>query len=160
MTIDSRTVYRFRYWKRLVKSCLWILFGPLWAVLLVASSGPSASHRLWGDPLTQWLTWVFHWVAVFYVLERICTESYAIFSYINERVVVEGSRLDYYTPLGRKKISLDIKQIQDIEKIYSGEWRVFTPQGRFSFTRQLQGYQDLLARFEQAGKTVNPLPRL
>jgi hypothetical protein len=156
MESSERIVFNYRTWKPFFKALGWVVFGPLFAAALVA--GQLKPHHS-ASSLSEIYWWVF-WFLPIYIACEVFSRLLFLFNFVNERVVVEGSRLIYYNWIGRRKLSVDLSEVKEIDSLAGPAWKVFTPQGRFVFTDQLRNYQDLLNRFRDAGTAINSLPHL
>jgi hypothetical protein len=156
MESSERIVFNYRSWKPFFKALGWVVFGPLAALILV--------YGLLKPPYPTSIldkgTYVGFWGMVVYVCCEVVVRLIFLFNFVNERIVLEGSHLTYYNGIGRKRISLDLSSVEEIDTLSGPAWKVFTPQGRFVFNDQLRNYQDLLNRFRDAGTAINSLPHL
>lgn len=155
MQNNPRSVYTYRSWWKFTKACACVIFGPIWASVTVQDLlQKSTLHHRTG---LEWVRWFFPLAVAVVVFDSLVV----MLSAANERIVLEGSKLEYYNKLRIKKISIDVAEVEEIEKVAgAGCWQVFTPQGRFSFSRELRGYQELLQQLAVQGKSVNRIPRL
>ena len=151
MESRSHAVYDYRSWARLARASAWIVLGPLMGVVVLESLlHPDTWHFI---PVSG-MPWIW-WLVPLMIGERTFIEMHVVLSLLNERVLVEGSRLEYIDVLRRRRVAVDLDQIEGIDKLRGGKWQVFTSQGRFAFSDKLRGHQQLLATFERGGIPIN-----
>jgi hypothetical protein len=156
MENSERTVFNYRAWKPFIRALGWVVFGPLCAAILV-DGFLKPQHS--ASAVTAVIWWLY-WLMPIFIACEVLAKLIFLFNFVNERVVIEGTRLSYFNWIGKRKISVDLSEIKEIDALAGPTWKVFTPQGRFVFTRQLRNYEALLLRLREAGTAINPIPRL